>query len=117
MDWLALLTAFGVGSIVSAGVQWWLETHRQTQKLRFEERKECYVGVLEAYHRVARENSSESRLNFGYWELRSRLVASTETLKILDEFAETLPASGDRKAAEDKLLISMRNDLGVSGHL
>ena len=102
-----------MGSIVSAAIQWWLESLRQANRLRFEERKEGYVGLLEAYHRVARENSPESRLNFGYWKLRCRLVASPDALALLHEFAETPSNRADRTIAEDKLLGAMRKDLGL----
>jgi hypothetical protein len=111
MDWLALLTAFGVGSIVSVGVQSWLDSRKETRRQRFSERREAYIGLLEAYHRVARENSPESRLNFGYWELRCRLVASESVSKTIEDFATTFPGGGDRKVAEETLLLVMRRDL------
>lgn len=91
MDWLALLTAFGLGSVVSAGVQSWLDNRKDERRKRFSERRETYIGLLEAYHRVARENSPESRLNFGYWELRCRLVASEKVVFAIREFATTAP--------------------------
>jgi hypothetical protein len=114
MDWLALLTAFGAGSVVSVAVQSWLENERAKKQKLFIERRESFVGLLDAYHRVARENSPESRLNFGYWELRCRLVASDTVRKEIENFANTFPSGGDRKLAEELLLAAMRKDLEQS---
>ena len=111
MDWLALLTAFGVGSIVSVGVQSWLDSRKEERRKRFAERREAHTGLLDAYHRVARENSPESRLNFGYWELRCKLVASEKVVLAIQDFARAFPGGGDRQLAEERLLGAMRADL------
>lgn len=113
MDWLALLTAFGVGSVVSAGVQSWLDSRKEERRKRFGERREAYTGLLDAYHRVARENSPESRLNFGYWELRCKLVASEKVVTAIQNFASAFPGGEDRKKAEELLLEVMRTDLDI----
>lgn len=113
MDWLALLTAFGVGSVVSAGVQSWLDSRKDEHRKRFAERREAYTGLLDAYHGVARENSPESRLNFGYWELRCKLVASEKVVRAIQDFASAFPGGEDRKKAEELLLEVMRTDLDI----
>lgn len=71
------------------------------------------MGLLQAYHRVARENTPDARLEFGYWELRCRLVATRRTVEQINLFAEAFAKSGDRKVAEDTLLEQFRRDLGI----
>jgi hypothetical protein len=111
MDWLALLTAFGVGSIVSVGVQSWLDSRKEYQRKRFSERREAYAGLLDAYRQAAIENTPDSRTNFGYWELRCRLVASERVARAIRAFATTEPAGSDRNTTQDELINAMRNDL------
>ena len=111
MDWLTLLTAFGAGSVVSVAFQSWLENERTKKQRLFVERREAFVGLLDAYHRVARENTPEARLNFGYWVLRCRLVASQSVQSEIEKFSDAFPGGGDLKTAEERLLLSMRHDL------
>jgi hypothetical protein len=113
MDWLALLTAFGVGSIVSVGVQSWLDSRKENQRRRSSEKREAYVGLLDAYRKAAIENTPDSRKNFGYWELRCRLVASDRVANAIRVFATTEPAGSDRNKTQDELILAMRNDLDL----
>lgn len=113
MDWLALLTAFGVGSIVSVGVQSWLDSRKEFQRKRFSERREAYTGLLDAYRQAATDNTPESRLNFGYWELRCRLVASDRVALAIRTFATTEPSGNDRNTSQDELISAMRTDLEI----
>ena len=113
MDWRALVTAFGVGSIVSVGVQSWLDSRKEYQRKRFSERREAYAGLLDAYRQAAIENTPVSRKNFGYWELRCRLVASERVAIAIRAFATTEPSSSDRNIAQDELIAAMRTDLAL----
>lgn len=44
MDFISLLTAFGLGSIVTAFVQAWLTKKSHLENRNFQEKKEAYVA-------------------------------------------------------------------------
>lgn len=72
---IPLLTAFGLGTIVTAIVQGWLSRHTQQDERRFREKQAAYIGLLEAYHRAAVEGTDEASKLFAYWQMRCELVA------------------------------------------
>ena len=47
---LSLITAFGLGSIVTALIQSWLAQRAMKGERSFREKQAAYVGLLEAYH-------------------------------------------------------------------
>jgi hypothetical protein len=61
-----LLTAFGLGSTVTALVQSYLHIRTTLEQRNFEERKMAYIGLLEAYHKAAVEGTDEAAKEFAY---------------------------------------------------
>lgn len=112
MDWLALVTAFGLGSVVSAGVQYWLENQRQSRNLAFHQRKEAYLGLLEAWVRQENSGHDEKSLrDVGHWLLRCQLVASPRVHELLEAWENSEHGSVDRISVTRNLKKGMRKDL------
>ena len=113
-DILPLLTAFGLGSIVTALIQSWL-THKQRSKERnFDERKQSYVGLLEAYHKAAVTNSDEAGKEFAYWQMRCELVAPKEVRLAIENIVATNDNKPARYEAHEALKVALRKDLGIA---
>ena len=113
MDVLALLTAFGLGSIVTALVQSWLSSQQLKNVRSFEERKEAYIGLLKAYHRAAVERNDVAAKKFAYWQLRCELVAPLPVRRAITAIVETNENHEARQVAHEELKHELRRDLGV----
>ncbi|UWR48174.1 hypothetical protein [Phaeobacter inhibens] len=101
-----------MGSVVTAFVQNWLSLRTQTKIRVFQERKEAYIGLLEAW--LKQENSKYCEASFfdvGHWVLRAELVASPSVFSLLKKWQETDPGSPDRIQATNDLKTAMRHDL------
>ena len=112
MDWLSLLGVFGLGSVVTTIVSNYLISIKDRKIKSFDERKEAYIGLLEAW--VRQENNDfdqQSRLDVGHWVLRSELVASPDVYEKLQIWKSLSPDSDDRIKATESLKSSMRSDL------
>ena len=118
MNFISLLTAFGLGSIVTALVQAWLTKKSYLENRNFQEKKEAYVGFLKADHRAAVEKTHESSLFLGHMIGICELVGSRKVVELLRRFAETNPVNNkphpDRPEVVKNLTKAMRKDLGVS---
>lgn len=109
---LPLLTAFGLGSVVSALVQAWLAQRNRASGRSFDERKAAYIGLLEAYQSAV-EGKDAMGIQFGYWQTRCDLVAP----KAVRDAASKVSAIHNDKSARNRamreLIDVMRSDLGV----
>lgn len=75
MDILQWLSAFGLGALVTALVQAWLSQRADIARRNFQEKKECYIGLLEAYRKACLKSNGETQNEFAYWAVRCGLVA------------------------------------------
>ncbi len=114
MDVVPLLSAFGLGAIVTAGVQAWLAQRPVLVKRSFQERKECYIGLLEAYHRAAVENTDEAAKNFAYWQMRCELVAPKRVRDAIQTIVDTNDDKAARLEAHEHLKAMLRQDLRMT---
>lgn len=114
MDILPLLTAFGLGSIVTAVVQSWLSQRSNRDDRRFREKQAAYVGLLEAYHRAAVEGTDEAGKLFAYWQMRCELVAPKPVRDAIWRIVETNDDRVGREKAHDDMKTAMRADLGIT---
>jgi hypothetical protein len=114
MSLISLLTAFGMGSIITALVQSWLSRRSQTDERRFREKQQAYIGLLEAYHRAATERTAEAAKNFAYWQMRSSLVAPLAVRLAVQKVIDTNEDKQGRALAQQEMEEEMRKDLGVT---
>ena len=114
VDLLPLLTAFGLGSIVTAVVQSWLSQRSNRDNRRFREKQAAYIGLLEAYHRAAVEGTDQAGKLFAYWQMRCELVAPKSVRDAICWIVETNDDRVGREKAHDDMKATMRADLGIT---
>ncbi|WP_291729855.1 hypothetical protein [Leisingera sp. F5] len=99
---------------MTAVVQSWLSSRTKALERSFQERKEAYIGLLEAYHRAAVNGTDESAKSFAYWQMRCEIVGPQP---VRDSIEEIIASNTDRKGrshAHEKLKSSIRKDLGIT---
>lgn len=110
---IPLLTAFGLGSIMSALIQSYLSKRGKIEDRNFEERKLAYIGLLEAYHKAAVSPSEENAKNFAYWQMRCDIVGPKA---VRDSIALIVSSNDDRimrNMAHKNLKDAIRQDLSI----
>jgi hypothetical protein len=107
-----------IGSLITTLLQAWL-SYRATMSGRiFQEKKEAYIGFLEALHRSDVEQTREASMRAGHWKNRCDLVASPEVRAVIVRIFETNPdskgnARPERPEVIESLRKAMRRDLGI----
>lgn len=112
---ITLLTAFGLGSVITALIQTWLSNRSAIKNRNFQEKKEAYVGLLEAYHKASVENTDEAAKGFAYWQMRCELVAPESVRLAINHIVQTNDDQRARYDAHESLKAALRADLKVSG--
>jgi hypothetical protein len=111
---IPLLTAFGLGSIMSILIQSWLAQRSKLDERAFHEKQAAYIGLIEAYHRAAVEGSDEAAKAFAYWQMRCELVASVAVRDAISRVVETNDDRPARFQADYDMKTAMRADLGIT---
>jgi len=117
MTIIQFLSAFGFGAIITALVQSWLSYKSDIAKRNFQEKKEAYIGLLDAYHKAAVENSNVAAKNFAFWQMRCDLVAPKKVRDAIQEIVDTNDDKEKRYIAHEKLKNVLRKDLSVNSGL
>ncbi|MEQ1931814.1 MAG: hypothetical protein ABL957_14955 [Parvularculaceae bacterium] len=108
---LSLFTAAGLGSILTVALQSWLESRGRKRERSFNEKKEAYVGLLDALRKVNIDATLANRKECGYWLARMRLIAPLPLVSAADAFASLSDGKTDAKSEFDALVQGMRSDL------
>lgn len=123
MGFLQLISAAGIGGIIGSLLTTLLQAwfaHRSGLATRnFQEKKEAYVGFLEALHRSDVERTRETSMHAGHWKNRCDLVASASVRDAIEKIFVTNPDEHgnmhpDRPNVIEELRQAMRKDLGVA---
>lgn len=72
------------------------------------------MGLLEAYHRAAVENTIEAAKNFAYWQIRCELIAPSDVIASIQKLVDTTGDLDGRYVAEQEMKAALRRDIGVS---
>lgn len=112
-----LVGALGLGSLITVIAQALLNQKSEHSKRRFQEKKEAYVGLLDAMYKSEIKPSEQASLYVGYWINICSLVGSQEVRELLIQHMETNPINGkvhpDRPKVMEELKKAMRRDLDV----
>ena len=112
MEIFTIVTAFGLGSILTVIVQYYVSNRSAVKHRKYDERKEAYIGLLEAWVRQESADFSQATMkDVGHWILRSQLVASEGVYTLLSDWMEAEPGSKVRIDVTNRLKSAMRDDL------
>ena len=111
---MQLISGFDLGALVTVLIKEWISHKTHISKRNFQEKKECYVGLLESYHRAAVEGTDLAAKNFAYWQMRCELVAPYVVRKAIREIVDTNENRKARYLAHENLKNCLRKDMGVS---
>lgn len=110
---LETLYTFGLGTLTIAIVQFFMTIYRDRKTLRFTEKKEAYLGLLEAYHHAAVQASPKAAKEFALWQIRCELAGSTEVTESMKQIIDSNDNFEKRTIAHEKMKQAMKRDLGV----
>ncbi len=111
---IEFLSAFGLGALVTAIFQAFFNLYQNKKALSFQEKKEAYVGLLQAYHEAAVENSEKAAKHFAYWQMRCELISNAKVRKAIQDIVDTNEDKLKRYDAHERLKQALRKDLGIS---
>ena len=116
MDIGSLISGAGIGAILATIIQSWMTNSREKKQRIFQEKKDAYVGFLQAMHASEVHPSDEASSLGGYWINICKIVGSKEVNDLLEKHLETNPINGkmhpDRPKILQDLYAAMRKDLG-----
>jgi len=103
---------------VTSLLQAWLSKKAAFGERRFREKKEAYVGYLNAMHRSEIEGTSEAAKYVGHWQNVCDLVASAPVRSHIAQMLATNPLNDgsphpERPKAMADLKAAMRADLDI----
>ncbi len=115
MDVIQLISAAGIGgvigSLLTTVVSAWLSNKQYISNRNFQEKKEAFIGLLEAYRAACLNSDEETKNQFAYWSVRCALVTPIE----IREMIEDMKISNFERQNDvfNKLQEAMRKDLKV----
>lgn len=112
-NFFAVIGGLGIGSLITVVVQSFLQSTRVKSERAFNEKKEAYVGLLEALRNVSVEHSNESVKDFAYWQMRCELVGSKKVRIAIQKIIESNNDKNARAIAMENLKRSLREDMSV----
>jgi hypothetical protein len=114
MDWiLPLIGGLGLGSLLKGVVDYFLANRAKLNDRLYQEKRETYLGMIEAMHEADIRPSTENAKAFGNWTNRCKLFGSPEVINAAQEYISTSNdvAGAARARAFDTLFRAMRVDM------
>lgn len=114
---IPLLGGLGIGSVLTAIVTKLID-HVITRKvskqsLLYKEKRDAYLGLLDALHKAALHPNDENSKNFALWQTRVQLFGSKDAAEATQGIVETNGPQNrkERDAYFQKLIEAIRHDL------
>jgi hypothetical protein len=113
MDWvLPLIAGLGIGSLLKSVVDHWIARRSQTTDRLYQEKRESYLGLLDALRHAAIAPSRETAKTFGLWQTRCTLFGSPEVSRHAQMMMDTDHTNqAERSRIFQELIDAMRADL------
>ena len=117
MDWLLpLVGGLGTGSMLKGIIDHFLDKKLKIDDRLCEEKRETYLGIIDAMHEADIHPSLENAKAFGNWTNRCKLFGSPEVIAAAQAYIETSAdvTSDARARAFEALFSAMRKDISRS---
>ncbi|MFA4994182.1 MAG: hypothetical protein WC521_02635 [Bdellovibrionales bacterium] len=114
MDWfLPLIGGLGLGSLLKGIVDYFLATKSKANDRLYNEKRETYLGLLNAMHESEIHPSPENAKAYGNWHNRCKLFGSHGVIEASQRYIDTSAdvQSDARKKAFEELFLEMRKDM------
>ena len=115
MDFANLIGIFlgglGIGGVINAIILHFLNEKRTKDEKLYKEKRDAYIGLLDAIHTAAVTPSDAASKNYALWQTKCNIFGSQRVSDNAKLFAETIPGSPKRHEAFDKLITAIRDDM------
>lgn len=112
MEWGTLLGVFGIGAIFKTILDAVLSTKKEKAALQYKEKREAYLGLLDALHKAAVSPSDENSKAFALWQTRVSIFGSQEASNAVQGIVDTNDGPREsRNVHFDNLLKAIKEDL------
>lgn len=108
---LTLLGGLGIGSSLTTLIAHLIARRAADRSRLYQEKREAYLGLLDALHRAAVRPSDENAKNFALWQTRCDLFGSAEVSRYARAMVATNDNRPEREIAFRSLVDAMRIDL------
>ena len=112
MEWGTLLGVFGIGAIFKTILDSVLSAKKDRASLQYKEKREAYLGLLDALHKAAVSPSDENSKIFALWQTKVSIFGSQEASDAVKGIVDT--NDGPRESRNmyfNNLLKAIREDL------
>lgn len=112
MEWGALLGAFGVGAIFKSVVDEVLSRKNTQEARKYQEKREAYLGLLDALHQAAIAPSNASSKAFALWQTKVSIFGSERASSAVQGMIDTNDGPTEKRQQHfSELLAAIREDL------
>lgn len=112
MDWGILAGGLGIGSLLTSVASHYMTRRASANDRWYQEKREAYLGLLNALHDAAVRASPESAKAYALWQTRCELFGSDDVSRFAQEIVDTNEGPRDARQKAFRALISaMRVDL------
>jgi hypothetical protein len=113
MEWIAtLIGAFGIGSLATSIATHFMSRRASAHDRWYQEKREAYLGLLNALHEAAVHPSGEHSKACALWQTRRDLFGSPTVSKYVQMMIDTTDKPRtERNEAFQNLVAAMKSDL------
>jgi hypothetical protein len=112
MNWAELIGGLGIGSLITSLTTNFLARRTSLNNRLYQEKREGYIGLLNALHNAGARPSDENSKAYALWQTRCNLFGSTAVSKYAQRMVDTNEGPrSDRDNAFEGLVQGMRVDL------
>lgn len=110
-----ILGGIGIGSIVQNYLNHLLNRKSDIAKRLYQEKREAYLGALDALHLAAVSPSDKNSKNFALWQTRIQLFGNENVAEAVQGIIDTNGGPIDRRTEFfQNMIVEMKRDLGAT---
>lgn len=107
-----IVGGLGIGTLINTIYSEWRTRSAKRTDRHYEEKRNAYLGLLDALHKAAVQPSNAASKEFALWQTRCNLFGSEEVSRYVQKIIDTNDGPrSERNEAFDGLLKAMKADL------